>query len=94
MGKNCISQVYVDFTSAGEHRGSSNFYIKHNLFHQSKLWRKVELYNTHIVHFDSPQEVMQICVLDAQLGFESELIDWCRDATSVSFGDILSDSSP
>ena len=80
--------------TAGRHRGLSTIYIKHNLFHQSKLGRDVELRNTHIVLFKSPRDVMQITTLGAQLGLGSELVDWYRDATSVPFGHLLIDLSP
>ena len=79
---------------AGRHRGLSTFYIKHNLFHQSKPGRDVELQNTHIVPFKSARDVMQVSTLSAQLGLGSELVDWCRDATSVIYGHFLVDLSP
>ena len=47
----CNSKEFVDIAAAGRHRGFSTIYIKHNLFHQSKLGRDVELQNTHIVLF-------------------------------------------
>ena len=68
--------------------------IKHNLFHQSKLGRDVELQNTHIVLFKSPRDVIQVTTLSTQLGLGSELVDWYRDATSVPFGHLLIDLSP
>ena len=71
----------------------SAIYIKHNLFHQSKLGRGVELQNTHVL-FKSPRDVMQVTTLEAQLGLGSELIDWYRFATSVPFGHLLIDLSP
>ena len=37
---------------------------------------------------------MQVTTLSTQLGLESELIDWYRDATSVPFGHLLVDLSP
>ena len=43
----CNSKSFVDIATAGRHRGLSTIYIKHNLFHQSKLGRDVELQNTH-----------------------------------------------
>ena len=89
----CISKAFVDIATAGSHRGLSTIYIKHNLFHQSKLGRDVELQNNHIVFFKSPREVMQIFTLGAQLGIGSELVDWYRDATSVPFGRLLIDLS-
>ena len=89
----CNSKVFVDIATAGRHRGLSTIYIKHNLFHQSKLGRDVELQNTHIVRFKSPPDVMQVTTLSTQLGLGSELVDWYRDATSVPFGHLLIDLS-
>ena len=90
----CNSKAFVDIATAGRHRGLSTIYIKHNLFHQSKLGRDVELQNTHIVLFKSPRDVMQVTTLSTQLGLGSELVDWYRDATSVPFGHLLVDFSP
>ena len=90
----CISKAFVDIATAGRHRGLSTIYIKHNLFHQSKLGRDVELQNTHIVLFKSWCEVMQATTLSTQLDLGSELVDWYRDATSVPFGHLLIDLSP
>ena len=90
----CNSKAFFDIATAGRHRGPSTIYIKHNLFHQSKLGRDVELQNTHIVLFKSPCDVMQVSTLGAQLGLGSELVDWYRDATSVPFGHLLIDLLP
>ena len=90
----CNLEAFVDIATAGRHRGLSTIYIKHNLFHQSKLGRDVELQNTHIVLFKSPRDVMQVTTLSTQLGLGSELVDWFRDATSVPFGHLLIDLSP
>ena len=90
----CNSKAFVDIATAGRHRGLSTIYIKHNLFHQSKLGRDVELQNTHIVLFKSPRDVMQKTTLSTQLGLGSELVDWYRDATSVPFGHLLIGLSP
>ena len=92
--KICNSKAFVDIATAGRHWGLSTIYIKHNLFHQSKLGRDVELQNTHIGLFKSPRDVMQVTTLSTQLGFGSELVDWYRDATSVPFGHLLIDLSP
>ena len=51
----CNSKAFVDIATAGRHRGLSTIYIKHNLFHHSKLGRDVELQNTHIVLCKSPR---------------------------------------
>ena len=82
-GDLCISKTFVDIAIAGRHRRLSTNYIKHNLFHQSKLGRDSELQITRIVPFKSPGDVMQVSTLSAQLGIGSELMDWHRDATSV-----------
>ena len=50
----CNSKAFVDIATTGRHRSLSTIYIKHNLFHQSKLGRDAELQNTHIVLFKSP----------------------------------------
>ena len=89
----CNSKAFVDIATAGRHRGLSTIYIKHNLFHQSKLGRDVELQNTHIVLFKSPRDVMQVSTLSTQLGLGSEPIDWYRDVTSVPCGHLLIDLS-
>ena len=91
----CNSKAFIDIATAGRHRGLSTIYIKHNLFHQSKLGRRdVELQNTHIVLFKSPRDVTLVTTLSTQLGLGSELVDWYRDATSVPFGHLLVDLSP
>ena len=88
------SQAFVDIAIARRHQGLSTIYIKHTLFHRSKLGRDVELQNTHIVLFKSPCDFMQITTLGAQLGLGSELVDCYRDSTSVPFGHLLIDLSP
>ena len=89
----CNSKAFNDIATAGRHRCLSTIYTKHNLFHQSKLGRDVELQNTHIVLFKSPRDVMQETTLSTQLGLGSELVDWYRDATSVPFGHLWIDLS-
>ena len=90
----CNSKAFVDIATAGRPRGLSIIYIKHNLFHQSKLGRDVELQNTHIVLFKSPRDAMQVTTLSTQLRLGSELVDWYRDATSAPFGHLLIDLLP
>ena len=90
----CNSKAFVDIASAGRHRGLSTIYNKHNLFHQSKLGREVELQNTHIVLFKSLHDLMKVTTLSTQLGLGSELVDWYRDATSGPFGHLLIDLLP
>ena len=91
--ENCNLKVYDDIATAGRHRGLRTFFIKHNLFPQSKLKRDVELQNTRNVLFKSLRDVMPVSKLRAQLGFGSELVAWYRDATSVTYGYLLIDLS-
>ena len=90
----CNSKAFVDIATARRHRGLSTIYIKHNLFHQSKLGRDVELQKTYIVPFKSRRDVMQVTTHSKQLGRGSEVVDWYRDTTSFHFGHLLIDLSP
>ena len=90
----CNSKASVDIAAAERHRGLSTIYIIHNLFHQSKLGRDVELQNTHTVLFKSPRDVMHVTTPSTHLGLGLELVDWYRDATFVPFGHLLIDLSP
>ena len=74
--KICNSEAFVDNASPGKFQCQGNIYLKHNLLHQSKLGRNVELQSTHIVLFKSPRDVMQVTTLGAQLSLGSELVDW------------------
>ena len=93
MWRDLQFKALVDTATAGRHRGLITIYIKHNLFHQSKLGRDVELQNRHIVFFKSPRDVMHVSTLSVQLGLGSELVDWYRDAASVPYGQLLIDLS-
>ena len=52
----CNSEAFDDIATAGRHRGLSTIYIKHNLFHHSKLGREVEL-QTHTLFSSSLPEM-------------------------------------
>ena len=67
------SKQFVKIPAAGRHKGLNAVYIKHNLFHQSKLGRVVELQNTHIILFKSTRDVSQINTISQQLGLGSQL---------------------
>ena len=88
------SKQFVKIATAGRHRGLNTKYIKHNLFHQSKLGRDVQLQNTHIDLFKSPRDVLQINSLSQQLGLGSQLKEWYQDATSTPYGHLLIDLTP
>ena len=94
MWRDLQFKIFVDIVIAGRHHGLSTIYIKHNLFHQSKHRRDVELQNTHIVLIKSPRDMMQVSTLSAHLGLGSKLVDWYQDAPSVPYGHLLIDLSP
>ena len=84
----CNSKAFVDIATGARHPGLSIIYIKHNLFHRSKLGRDAELRNTHIVPFKSPRDVMQVSTPGAQSVLELELIGLRRNLYSLrSFND-------
>ena len=86
------SKEFVKIATAGRNKGLSTVYIKHNLFHQSRLGRDIELQNTHIVTFKSPRDVLQINTLSQQLRLRSQLKDWYT--TAVPYGHLLIDLTP
>ena len=43
------SKGFVKTASTGRHKGMITEYIKHNLFHQGRLGRSVDMQDTHIV---------------------------------------------
>ena len=88
------SKEFVKMATAGRHKGLSTIYIKHNLFHQSRLGRDIELQNTHIGLFKSPRDVLQINTLSQQLGLGSQLKDWYTKATLIPYGHLLIDLTP
>ena len=89
----CQSKEFQALATAGRHRKLNVIYIKHNLFHKSKLGRDIELQLTHIILFKNPRDVKQIQYLASQLG-EVELELWYRVATAKQFGFLLIDLSP
>ena len=71
----CISKAFVDNATAGRHCGMSTIHIRHNLFHQNKLGRDLELQNTQDVLFKSPGDLLPISTLSVHLELGSELVD-------------------
>ena len=61
---------------AGRQKGFNTIYNEHNLFHQSRLGRDIELQNTHIVLFKSPRDVVQINTPSQHLGLGPNIKNW------------------
>ena len=79
----------MKIATAGRHKGLSTIYIKHNLIHQGRLGREIELQKTHIVLFKSSRDVLQKNTLSQELGLGSQLKDWYTKATSIHYGHLL-----
>ena len=90
----CNSKAFAYSAAAGKHCGLSNFYIKHNLFHQTELGRYVEFQNTHKVLLKFLYGVMQVSTLSERLAIVSELVGWYREEIYVPYGKLLIDQSP
>ena len=58
---------FVKLATAGRHKNVHVFYVKHNLFQQSKQSRIIDLNTTHLVLFKSPRDIQQIDYLGRQL---------------------------
>ena len=51
---------FVNLATADRHKNVHVFYIKHNLFQQSKQSRTRDLNTTHLIWFKSPRDIQQI----------------------------------
>lgn len=85
---------FVKLATSGRHRKLHIIYVKHNLFHQSRWSRTIDLNTTHIVLFRSPRDVHQIDYLGKQLDNSQFLRECYHLATSDSFGHLLIDLDP
>ena len=57
---------FVKIATSGRHE-KLHIYVKHNLFHQSKWSRTIDLNTTHIILFKSLRDIQQIEYLGKQL---------------------------
>ena len=51
---------FVKLAVAGRHKKGHCIFIKHNLFHQSKWSRTLDLNTKHVILFKSPKDLQQI----------------------------------
>ena len=87
-------QAFVKLAVAGRHRKLHCIFVKHNLFHQSKWSRTIDLNTTHVILFKSPRDLQQIDHFGRQL----KQLDFIREAyqraTTRPFGHLLIDFDP
>ena len=68
--------------------------MKHNLFHQSKWSRTIDLNTTHIILFKSLRDIQQIEYLGKQLNCLQLLKDAYKLATAEPYGRLIIDLDP
>lgn len=88
------SPEFQSLATSGRHKNMHVLFIKHNLFHQSKFSRTIDLNTTHIILFKSPRDQDQIGYLGRQLGNRKFLMASYKDATSEPFGHLMIDLDP
>ena len=82
---------FLKIAVSGRHKKLHVIFVKHNLFHQSKQSRTIDLNTTHLVLFNSPRDVQQISFLGKQLNKTDFLRDAYQKATQEPFGHLLID---
>ena len=85
---------FVKTATSGRHRKLHVIYVKHNLFHQSKWSRKIDLNTTHIILFKSLRNIQQIEYLVKQLNCLLLLKDTCKLARAEPYGHLIFDLDP
>ena len=85
----CQLMIPVKLATAGGHKNVHVFYVKHNLFQQSKQSRTIDLNSTHLILFKSPRDIQQIDYLGRQLNKANFLRHAYQLATKEDFGHLL-----
>ena len=85
---------FVKIATSGRHRKLHVIYVKHNLFHQSKWSRTIDLNTTHIILFKSLRDIQQIEYLGKQLNCLQLLKDAYKLATAEPYGHLIIDLDP
>ena len=87
-------QAFVELAVAGRHRKLHCIFVKHNLFHQSKWSRTIDLNTTHVILFKSPRDLQQIDHFGRQLKQMDFIREAYQRATTRPFGHLLIDFDP
>lgn len=85
------SKDFLDLVIAGRHRNVHLMVLRHNLFHQTKHSKTIDLNLTQIILFTSPRDLEQIGILGRQLGERSTLLAAYKRATQEPYGHLLID---
>ena len=82
---------FVKIAVSGKHRGIHCIFVKHNLFHQSRWSRTIDLNTTHIILFSSPRHSQQIQFFGKQLNKVNFLKECYTKAVAEPHGHLLTD---
>ena len=82
---------FVKIATSGWHQKPRVIYVKHNLFHQSRWSRKIDLNTTHIVLFKSLRDIQQVEYLGKQMNGLQLLTEAFKFATAEPYGHLLID---
>ena len=85
---------FVKIATSARHRKLHVIYVKHNLFHQSKWSRTINLNTTHIILFKSLRDIQQIEYLGKQLNCLLLLKDAYKLAAAEPYGHLIIDLDP
>ena len=85
---------FLKIATSGRHKKINVIFVKHNLFHQSKNSRTIDLNTTHVILFNSPRDVNQITYFGKQMNKAEFLKDCFQRAISTQFGHLLIDFDP
>ena len=89
-----IDKEFVKIATSGRHRKLHVIYVKHNLFHQSKWSRTIDLNTTHIILFKSLRDIQQIEYPGKQLNCLQLLKNAYKLATAEPYGHLIIDLDP
>ena len=59
----CKTKTYDGITINGRNQDLNTVYVKHKMFHRSKLGRDVEHQNKHLVLFNTIHDQMEVLML-------------------------------
>ena len=85
---------FVKIATTGRHRKLHVIYVKHNLFHQSKWSRTIDLNTTHIILFKLLRDIQQIEYLGKQMNCLQLIKEAYELATEEPFGHLMIDLDP
>ena len=85
---------FVKLATSGRRLKLHVIYVKHNLFHQSKWSRSIDLNTKHIIIFKSLRDIQQIEYLEKQLNWLQLIKEAYKLVHAEPFGHLMIDLDP